>query len=307
MYREFWEKIEESKKIAIVSHLSPDGDTLGSSHALYLTLKRMQKKVSLVNFDKEKNFKFDFLKDMSKIKNDLPINCDLIITCDCSDLKTAGFEKTDITIINIDHHISNTNFGDINIVNIKSSCGYVVNEILKTSPIKLNREIYESLYVACAEDTDYFRANNFDKDTLEVICEFVQNGVDPQKMTRHLTQNEPLSLTRLRSRAMSSIELHIDGKVASMILTDSDFTQTGALRWMSKNFASIGLSISNVDICFITKEKKDGTFKISLRSNNVDISDIATSFGGGGHKNAAAFSAVKFDKQQFIEILKGKL
>jgi phosphoesterase RecJ-like protein len=307
MYEEIWQKIASSKKIAILSHLVPDGDALGSAIALYLTLKRMQKKVSLVNFDSELNHKFAFLDGFETIKNDLPPNCDLLITCDCSDLAVAGLCSKEHFIINIDHHISNTNFGDINLVLPKASCGLVMQTLLQEAPIKLNLATYEALYTAIVEDTNYLQGNNADKESFQAILELIDRGVDPKHMTLLLNQSEPLALLRLKAKALNSLQLFLDGQVGVMILHQNDFIQTGAKKWMSKNFSSIPLSLSTVRIGCTAKENPNGSWKISLRSKRADVSTLALLHGGGGHKNAAAYTTDQFNIDQFINEIKGYL
>jgi phosphoesterase RecJ-like protein len=307
MYEEIWQKIASSKKIAILSHLVPDGDALGSAIALYLTLKRMQKKVSLVNFDPEPNHKFAFLDGFETIKNDLPPNCDLLITCDCSDLAVAGLGSKEHFIINIDHHISNTNFGDINLVLPKASCGLVMQILLQEAPIKLNLATHEALYTAIVEDTNYLQGNNTDKESFQSVLELIDKGVDPKYMTQMLNQNEPLALLRLKTQALTSLQLFLDGQVGIMILHQKDFIQTGAKKWMSKNFSSIPLSLSTVCIGCTAKENPNGSWKISLRSKSADVSTLALLHGGGGHKNAAAYTIDHFNIDQFINEIKGYL
>ncbi|PID47963.1 MAG: hypothetical protein CR967_02290 [Proteobacteria bacterium] len=157
MYKKAWQEILKAKSILLISHIRPDGDTLGSVLALYLVLRDLGKRVSIYNPSPTMPSRFDFLPNIRKIKNEIPKEkIDLAIACDCGSWDRTGFGEKDFTLINLDHHSSNDNFGDINIVKPDMpSATMVVYDLLRKNDIILSKEVALCLYVGFVEDTGF--------------------------------------------------------------------------------------------------------------------------------------------------------
>ncbi len=305
MDKKLWEVIEVSENIVLCSHVNPDGDTLGSMIAFYLALKQIGKRSIMFNATKELAKRYDFLPFVSKIKKDFPNKCDLLICFDSGSFKRVGIEKGDYKVVNIDHHVSNTNFGDINFVNIKhASCTISVYEILKKSSIKIDRLIATCIYVGLVEDTNFF-SYNVDANVFKIAGELVDRKVDPILVAKNLKERDSLSKLRLTAKFLDNFELKCQAKVAIGEVTQKMLKICGATKSDSEHLADILKSLATVELVIFIFEEKESEYKVSLRSKgDIDVSKIASKFGGGGHKNSAGFTYTKTKIQIVDQILK---
>ncbi len=291
MYKEAWDKIINARYICLVSHIHPDGDTLGSTLALYSVLKELGKKVALFNATKDElPREFGFLEGFSKIQAKLPKFFDLLVCCDSSSFDRLGVAKGDYEILNIDHHKSNTYFGNINVVlDEASSAGMVVYELLKANGVAISKKTATALYTSIADDTGFFRYGNIAEDTFRSASELVGYGADPKHIASEVKSSVSLAKTRLVAFVLSNFELHFDATVASIIIDKETLEATGAKRSDTKSIISMLRDIVNVEVALMVLEQ-DGYCKISLRSDGKrDVSKISTRYGGGGHRGAAGF------------------
>lgn len=292
MFKIAWNKILNAKHTVVVSHMHPDGDTIGSSLALYTLLHSFGKRVSLFNATAQELPKaFDFLDGFHKFSNTLPKFFDCLISCDCGSFDRLGVPRGDYTLINIDHHISNDNFGDENIVlRDHSSTGMVVYEFLKDNQVSINKPAACALYAAIGDDTGFFRYGSIGAKTFEVASELIHLGANPQEIAAQILSRKSLAKTRLDAYVLSNFELHHDAQIASIFISKETLAKTGAKRSDAKNIISSLRDIVNVKIALMLLEQDDH-WKISLRSqSDVDLSYLSFEYGGGGHKNAVGFS-----------------
>ncbi len=291
MFKDFWKYMDESKRILIVSHINPDGDTLGSSLALYSVLKEEGKKAYLYNATKVLPVIYDFLPNIDKIKSTLPKKFDLVVSCDCADFARLGLEKGDYKIVNIDHHQSNDYFGDLNIVDdTKSSAGELMFEIISSRYDNLSKETAVCLYTSIVEDSGFFRYTRVNRKTFEIASKLVSCGANPSEISYKLKGRQSLAKIRLLGYIYNNFELLYDAKVSYIYISREVFERTGARVDDTKNLAANLLDIVNVEISIMVIKKSDGSLKVSLRSTDgYDISSAVSAFGGGGHPNAAGF------------------
>lgn len=297
MYKRAWDNIINAKSIVIVSHVHPDGDTIGSSLGLYSSLKSLGKRVSLYNeTTNELPREFDFLDGYFKIKDKLPKFYDLIISCDCASFDRLKIEKPDCDLINIDHHKSNDGFGDTNVVlPDASSAGMVVYKLLKANEVKIPKASAIALYTSIAEDTDFFRYGGIDETTFKAAVDLIECGADAQEIAKKVKSRQSLAKTRLIGYMLTNFKLHADGSVASIIFDKKILDQTGAKRADTKNIVTKLRDIVNVKVSVMALEEEDSC-KISLRSDgDIDVSTISCEYGGGGHKGAAGFNIKSSD------------
>ena len=291
--QEAWKLIEQSTSILLITHLNPDADTICSALALYPILKDMSKKVTLFNIEKELPIKYNFLPNYKKFRSKPPSYYDLVIAFDSGDIKRLGVEKFDAKIINIDHHKSNTNFGDINIIDAtKPSCTLVVYDFLLANGIKMRRDVATCIYTGLVSDSDFFSYRGVDKETFITASSLVCAGANPHTISTNLKERDSLSKIRLTSLFLDSIELKKNATIAVGKVLKKDFDVTGATNSDSDHLVNIIISLATVRLAIFMRELEDGKFKFSLRSKgDLDVSAIAMIFGGGGHKNAAGFTA----------------
>jgi len=310
MYKEAWNKIINARYIVIVSHIHPDGDTIGSTLALYNVLKEQGKKVALFNATKEElPREFSFLDGFSKIQGKLPKFFDLLVCCDSASFDRLGVESGDYEIVNIDHHKSNNNFGDINVVlSEASSAGIVLYELLKANSVKISKKTATALYTSVADDTGFFRYGGIDAQTFKIASELIDCGADPKKIANEVKSSVSLAKTRLIAYMLSNFELHKDATIASIVFDRATLEAVGAKRSDTKNIVSMLRDIANVKVALMVLEVEDGC-KISLRSDgDMDVSEISAIYNGGGHKGAAGFDVKSSDSKatcrEILDLLK---
>ena len=301
--KEAYKKIKSSKSILLATHINPDGDTISSALALFAVLKRMGKKVHLYNKEKTLPIRYDFLPNFKYFKDIPPSNYDLLITLDSADFDRVGIDKTKADIINIDHHKSNTYYGDINIVDPKkASTTLVVYDFLVANSELISRDVATCIYTGLVSDTDFFIHRGVDKETFKVASFLVERGADPVKVGENLKYRDSLAKLRLTELFLRSIELKKDASVGVGVVTQGDFLKSGATKSDSDHLVNILISLATVKLALFLRELEDGNYKFSLRSKgDIDVSKIALRYGGGGHKNAAGFSGKKELLDEIIE------
>jgi phosphoesterase RecJ-like protein len=262
----------------------------------------MGKNISVVNSTQELSNKYDFLPNFKKLKNYMPPKCDLLISFDCGSFDRLGIEKGEFKIINIDHHKTNTHYGDINIVDSSSaSATLLALEILEFDH-PLTKDEALCIYTGLVEDTGFFTFANTDYKAFEAASKLISVGVNPTQVSQNLKMRNSLAKIRLTALFINSIELLHDATVAVGTITQDDFLTTGAIKSDSDHLVDILRNLATVELAVMILEEKTNGYKISLRSkSHIDVSAIAQSFGGGGHKRAAGFEIQKTDTATLIE------
>jgi len=309
LFKKAWEKIAEAKNIVLISHINPDGDALGSSLSLYTILKKLGKKVTVFNATKPLPMYLDFLPNFNKVTDKLPNNIDLMISFDCGSFDRLGIEKKPKFLINIDHHISNTNYGDINIIDPKAaSTSQVVYNCCKTNNVEIDKDSAICMYTALVTDTGSFQYESVNDKVFEMAADLVKCGVKPDFVAKMLFQRDRLSRLRLLAKAYDTIELCCAGKAAFVEVTKEMLEITGAIKEDTDTIVNSVRAIASVEIACMLREDDDG-IKISLRSKNyADVSKIAVKYGGGGHIRAAGATIKnEFDFHKVKEMLKNEL
>jgi phosphoesterase RecJ-like protein len=309
LYKKAWDKIINAENILLVAHINPDGDALGSELSLYPILKKLNKKVTVFNATKPLPQYLDFLPNFNKITDKLPKNIDLTIAFDCGSFDRLGIEEKGKFLINIDHHISNTNYGDINIVKPDyASTSQVVYEMLKTNNIEIPKESAICLYSALVTDTGSFQYESVNEKVFLAAADLVKAGAKPDFVAKMLFQRDRLSRLRLLAKAYETIELCCDGKVAFVEVTKEMMEMTGAIKEDTDTIVNSVRAIATVEVACMLREDDEG-IKISLRSKNyADVSKIAVKYGGGGHIRAAGATIKnEFDFEKVKNMLKDDL
>lgn len=289
-YEEVRKKIEETESITILSHINPDADALGTALGVYHLLhnNHKSKKIEIVNASKVLPRYLDFLPDFHKIKHKMDYEKGLVITCDSGSLDRLGFDVTGRELINIDHHQSNTNYGTLNVVLPKMASSSQVAYTLFKELYPIDQLTATCFYTALLSDTRYFTTSSVTAEVLDVAKAFVEAGVDPAFVSQNFTQRKPLSAFRILERALASLSLYQEARVASLHVTKEDIAATGATIPDMDGIVDYGKSLATVEIACFVMELEEG-LRVSLRSKGSDVSKVAKAFGGGGHKVAAGF------------------
>ena len=294
------EKINESSKIALSFHTSPDGDSLGSSLAFLQGLRTLGKEVYIVcKEDMPKTFKF--LPYSNEIINSCDVvkeGTDIFIVLDCGNLERVNtnseLSERDYTLINIDHHMSNDLYGDLNYVDTKaSSMGEIVFMILEAMNIEVTKDMAKCMYTSILTDTGSFRHSNTTSRTHNIAGKLLDTGIDFSEIHRQIFDNKEFNRVKFMGRAIESLKLTLDGKVGVIKIRDKDFEDFGIEDKDTSDIVNIGMKIGSVDVMILLKEGEEGT-KVSLRSKNiVDVRKVAENFGGGGHVRASGARIMK--------------
>lgn len=286
-------KVKEAPAVALFSHVSPDGDCIGSMLALGLALEKMGKSIYYFNPDPlPKNLAF--LPGASRIKNVLPDPWPkVLLFVDCADLQRVNLFLDKIPaegiIINIDHHISNQKFGHLNwVVPVASASGEVVFSLIKELGNLLDTDIATNLYTALITDTGSFQYSNTTAQTHRYVAELMEQEIDLGYIHHHLFDQKPLARLKLLKRAIDNLEINKDGRFALTVLTRQDFAEVGAEDDLSEGLINHARTIEGIEVAVMLRETESGCVKAGFRSNQwLNVNEIAAEFGGGGHKRAA--------------------
>jgi phosphoesterase RecJ-like protein len=283
------EKIDEAKSIAILCHIRPDGDTLGSALSLKNAVQKGRK--CDVYCDDGIPGKFDFLKGFQEIKSGEMGRYDLMICVDCSDLNRLGRYSSVVkyhnNTINIDHHISNEKFAHINCVMDMSSTCEIIFNLIKFLGIEPDAEVYKCLYCGLSTDTGNFSHSNTTHATFEVAAELVKHIGDVSLITQRLYKDISKSRLLLLGHVLSNIKFYIGDKMAILTVFLNDLERFGCTGHDTEGFVDYAINIIGVEVGAILLECERGGYKVSLRSKRADVCKIASQFGGGGHIHAS--------------------
>ena len=283
--------IKKSKNIVIVTHENPDGDAVGSSLAMYHVLKGLKKNVDIIIPEYAKCF--NELPGIDEVIKESDKVYDLAISLDAATDKLLNvwvkyFREADQRIV-IDHHSTNTMFGDINYVDLSApACAQVVYMLIKHYRWKINPEIGTCIMAGIITDTGGFQYSGVSRDTFNIAAELLDAGVNISKVYKKVFDTKTKSSFELRRIALDRMEFLEDDKIAFTYITNEDERKVNAGVGDYEGIVSEGRSIEGVEVSIFLHELKDGEFKISLRSNSyVNVSDVCIMFGGGGHIRAA--------------------
>jgi phosphoesterase RecJ-like protein len=288
--------LKNSNHIIIASHKDPDGDAIGSLIAMGLALEALNKNITLYN-ESSIPSAYRFLPSVERIVRQIKETntYDTAIILDCADFQRIGKISSVISkipvIINIDHHITNTRFGNFNLIDT-SACAatVIIYNLLKEMALPINSAIATSIYTGILTDTGSFRFANTNKSAFAICEKMVEAGVDPYNVARHIYGRYSLGQIKLLNLALESIEISDNGKMSMMILTKNMFDETGTRPEDIHGLINYAKSIENIKIAALIHELSHN-YHVSLRSvGTFDVGMIACSFGGGVHYRAAGFN-----------------
>lgn len=305
----FYNVIENNDSFMITSHIAPDGDSIGSALATTLALLKIGKKaVPVINDNIPK--KYGYLPGSNFIKKETSDNYDVIIALDSGDIERLGFKKKlneyGGMIINIDHHKSNTYFGDLNIVDSDaSSVGEIIYRLLD-GKVEIDYNIALNLFTSIITDTGSIRYSNTTSSSLKILAKLVDKGVKPDYVSRQVYEKSLGSIILLKM-VLDTLEISADGKLANIYITKEMMEMARAAEEDTDGIINYAREIEGVEVAVLFKENEESIIKVGLRSNEwVDVSKIAEEFNGGGHKRAAGCN-IKLPLKKTREIILNKV
>jgi len=288
--------IKSSKNILIVSHINPDGDTLGSMCGLHSAIKdNFRKNTDMLLMSKcPEIFKFlpyvadaTHINDIDKSREyDLVINVD-VASADRMFESKVLFDKAKHTV-NIDHHITNESYAELNFVSPEaSSAGEVLYNLIQNMGWEISCKTAVCIYTAILTDTGAFKYSNTGKDTFKIAGELVERGVVPTDIYKYCYESNTKEHVLFQAYCLSNAVFSEDNKVAYINIFKKDMEKFHVAEDCTEGLTEKLRAIKSVEVAFIVKQLSGTSSKISMRSESIDISGVCAKFGGGGHKLAA--------------------
>jgi bifunctional oligoribonuclease and PAP phosphatase NrnA len=294
-FEQIGQALRENQRFAVLSHVRPDGDALGSQLALGLSLKQLGKDVRIWNEDGMLE-KYSFLPSanlLTKPPAD-PEDVDVAIALDTAIQNRLGTALPAVRSakvwINIDHHPSNPGYGDLVQIDPKApATGEILFELIKSEKLPIDAAIAENLYVAISTDTGSFQYPNTTARTLEIAAELIRAGVDVGRVSQLTYENYPRRRVELLRDLLGTMRFDANDRVASFSLSIATAKKLGVLPEDNEGLIDHLRAIRGVIVAVFFEELPDGKVRVSMRSKNekVNVCAICEKFGGGGHVLAA--------------------
>lgn len=290
--------IEENDKFLVTSHVSPDGDNIGSSLSINNFLKKIGKEVIYVLDDNyTENLMFLYDEDVKKESSDVKSSDYTVIALDAGDYSRICVDKNILEdskgIICIDHHVTNGNYGFLKYIDVEgsSTCELVYNLIMRYEE-RFNRKIIDEdiatyLYAGLITDTGNFQYSNTEESSFFMAAELISRGAKKSYLVEKLFQSNSLEFYKILGEALENLEI-IDSKISITAVAKEMMDKHKVKYDDIDGITPYTRDIKGVELGIFIKEKEIGEIKVSFRSKNyVDCSKLASEFGGGGHIRAA--------------------
>jgi phosphoesterase RecJ-like protein len=294
--------LREHDRFLVVTHENPDGDALGSLLAMTIVLRQLGKDVVMylagaVALPREYAF-----MPLDGLLRELPEDMEerTLVAVDCAKADRMGPDSAPIDrarlVVNIDHHHDNSRFGDVNlIVADASSTGEVLRDVVGALGVELSPQIAEPLYIALVTDTGRFQYTNTTPRSLRLAAELVEAGADIHAVFQQVYESVEFAKLKLLARALERARVLEGGLIVVSHLVRTDFAEVGAAEPYSEGIIDYLRAVEGAELAALIREppRDDAERRVSLRASidELDVSAIARTFGGGGHRQAAGFSS----------------
>lgn len=303
------DELRRGTRFLITSHIHPDGDAIGSALGMARILEAAGKTATIWMRDPAPSV-YQVLPGVASIHlgtappAGFPDAFDHLIVLECPTPARTGIETAveALPVLNIDHHLGNESYGKIDWIDTDSAAvGVMVHRIARRLGVEIDAETATLLYLALFTDTGGFRFSNTTPDAFDSAAALVRAGASPETVSQWLYESQPASVLTLVGETLRTLETHADGRIATVWLTQEMLRRAGAKDGDSEGLIDYPRSIAGVDAVALIRQIDDTTYKFSLRSRGaIDVEKVARSFGGGGHPNAAGFTATG-DRERLFE------
>jgi len=282
----FWEKLKSCKSCALICHVRPDGDTLGSALALKRALLSRGVRAD-VFCDEPVPEKFLFLNGAADIKSEITDNYGCFVAVDCSEIyRTGKFASVfggKTPTFNIDHHISNARYADHNcVIETAANCENIFN-LIKYIGSPIDKDTATCLLTGISTDTGNFSHKNTDDNVLSAAAELVKAGAEINDINYRMFKRQTKARAKLFGLAASKIRYFEGDRIGVISVLTDDIAASGAHSDETEGFIDFLLGVDTVEIAVCVLETADKNFKVSFRSKGADVNSVAATFGGGGH------------------------
>lgn len=302
MLKQIIDQLQKSQTVLVVSHSNPDGDAIGALLATGLALKAMHKDVCMFNQSPIPAV-YRFLPSVKMIcqEADDMETYDTVVVLDCGSIERIGPMAQQAgkarTIVNIDHHITNTRFGHLYLIDSEAcATAAIVYRIIKKMNIHIDCPMAAAIYTGILTDTGSFRFSNTNQQAFAICAEMIACGANPYEIAQHVYGHYSLGRIKLLNLALDSLEISPNGKMSIMSLTQDMLDITRTQEEDIDGIINYARRIEDVKVAALIHEvagygRARRQYHVSLRSDgDVNVAMIAAEFGGGGHANAAGFS-----------------
>lgn len=285
----------QGEPVAVIGHLRPDGDCIGSQVALCRVLRALGCDAVAVNGHRVPVTLKPFLGDTPFFEGDLPDDQRVAVTVDCADLSRVGAAvsaRYPKVWMNIDHHVSNAMFAQHNLVDPHScATAEMLTRFFDALGVPVDAVTAQALYVGIATDTGQFRYEGTGAAVFRLCASLAERGANPSAAARSLYEQQSVAAVQLLQRFLASLQFHCDGRVCIGILGKDDWSETGAVKEDTEGLVDYARSIAGVEIGVLLEDRADGSkgsFRAKDPSHRVDR--LASRLKGGGHPCAAGFN-----------------
>ncbi|WP_419823625.1 DHH family phosphoesterase [Anoxybacterium hadale] len=286
-------ELKKANTVLLYPHVIMDGDTLGSSIALCIALRKLGKQAYILIEDDIPGYLTFLEKDYCTYDQEIIDRPDISISVDCSDIERF-FKRKDKFLMGkrsicLDHHRTNNFFAELNYIDENiAATGEIVFHLINEMGVEVDVEMAEAIYTAITTDTGNFQYTNTTKTTHLIAAELFEIGIDLEKISVEVYQNIRHEKLKIMNEVIGTIEMVCGGKADIAYVTQKMLQKTGALMEETEGIIETLRNISGVEISAFLKENSENEIKVGLRAKTYgDVSVIAQSFGGGGHKKAA--------------------
>lgn len=307
--------IAEAQRLLFFLHISPDGDSIGSTLAMVRSLRQVGKTAIAVGVDPVPRI-YRFLAGWNTLFvpfYEVEGEWDLAVFLDCGDLKRVGAAQPLVGRarhnLNIDHHTTNEAYGEYNFLDFSAAAvGEVAYRLLRELNYPIDTDAATCIYTSIVTDTGGFRYDSTGPNTHRIAAELIELGIKPYEVTSAVFENESLARLGLLSRALGTIQHDPLGRVAWITVTREMMEQAGAHDEDTEGIVNYARSIAGVEVGLLFREGDDGHIRVNMRSRRrVDVGRVALQFGGGGHARAAGCTVVSTMDEASDRIIKAIL
>ena len=277
-----------AQKIVLCCHVSPDGDTLGSALGLARFLEQRGKEV-IVFVDDDINKSLSFIPGIEKARRPVAgeiVEADLFVVVDASSFDRVGICNEVVkapVLMNIDHHISNTEFADYLYLDAEAAAaGEIMCDLFEAMGWEYDEKIAVAFYTAITSDCGSFRYSNTTSKTMQRAAKLLDYGVKPNEISDLLDMRSRKTM-ELLAKVLPSLTFDYEGRVAHITITNDLYDKEA----QTDSFVSYPRYVEGVEVAITFKAVEPAVTRVSMRSSNVDVAQVALSFGGGGHLRAA--------------------
>ena len=316
MFKEAKKLVDESNRIYIVGHKGPDGDSIGSAFAMCLALRKLGRKVDVLISKYSDSFSFlpDIRSAKDKVEED---SFDLLICVDSSDNKRLDILEEDYNkakkILMLDHHKIVKLYGDVNCVDEDlPAASEIVYNFLNYLNVEIDKDIGSYLYMGLMTDTGSFNYSATKASTLRAAAHLVDIGVDFSYICDMLNHTMKEAKLKLIAKTIENMEIYFDGKFRYSYVPYETIHSLGLDEEDAEGMTNYLRLPEGTQVAVYIRGKSDGTYKVSMRSGGeVDVSEIAIHFNGGGHPRAAGYNIdvnkLEEGKKELIDVIGGKI